>query len=143
MKGSENTPAANYMQTIFRVQTHAVLEGRQKTECYVFDFAPDRALTAVAETAKMAVGAGKKQMKRKQKEEEEHLEAFIKLCPVLSMDEGEMGKPFSANRIFEKLSNVYIERAVRSGYADNSLYNPDQLMNLTPEQEKYLGSWEV
>lgn len=142
MKGSENTPAANYMQTIFRVQTHAVLEGRQKTECYVFDFAPDRALTAVAETAKMAVdakGAGKKQMKRKQQEEEEHLEAFIKLCPVLSMDEGEMGKPFSANKIFEKLSNVYIERAVRSGYADNSLYNPDQLMNLTPEQEKALG----
>jgi len=142
MKGSENTPAANYMQTIFRVQTHAVLDGRQKSDCYVFDFAPDRALTAVAETAKMAVdaqGAGKKQMKRKQKEEEEHLQAFIKLCPVLSMDEGEMGKHFSANQIFEKLSNVYIERAVRSGYADNSIYNPDQLLNLTPEQEKALG----
>ena len=142
MKGSENTPAANYMQTIFRVQTHAVLGGRQKSDCYVFDFAPDRALPAVAETAKMAVdaqGAGKKQMKRKQKEEEEHLQAFIKLCPVLSMDEGEMGKHFSANQIFEKLSNVYIERAVRSGYADNSIYNPDQLLNLTPEQEKALG----
>lgn len=142
MKGSENTPAANYMQTIFRVQTHAVLNGRQKSDCYVFDFAPDRALTAVAETAKMAVdsmGAGKKQMKRKQKEEEEHLQSFIKLCPVLSMDEGEMGTHFSANQIFEKLSNVYIERAVRSGYADNSIYNPDQLLNLTPEQEKALG----
>ena len=85
------------------------------------------------------MGAGKKQMKRKQKEEEQHLEAFIKLCPVLSMDEGEMGKHFSANQIFEKLSNVYIERAVRSGYADNSIYNPDQLLNLTPEQEKALG----
>lgn len=143
MKGSENTPAANYMQTIFRVQTHAVLEGRQKSDCYVFDFAPDRALTAVAETAKMAVYAqtekGKKQMKLTKKKEEEHLAAFIKLCPVLSMDEGEMGKHFSANQIFEKLSNVYIERAVRSGYADNSLYNPDQLMNLSPEQEKALG----
>ena len=143
MKGSENTPAANYMQTIFRVQTHAVLEGRQKSDCYVFDFAPDRALTAVAETAKIAVYAqtekGKKQMKLTQKKEEEHLAAFIKLCPVLSMDEGEMGKHFSANQIFEKLSNVYIERAVRSGYADNSLYNPDQLMNLSPEQEKALG----
>lgn len=143
MKGSENTPAANYMQTIFRVQTHAVLEGRQKSDCYVFDFAPDRALTAVAETAKMAVYAqtekGKKQMKLTQKKEEEHLQAFIKLCPVLSMDEGEMGKPFSATNIFEKLSNVYIERAVRSGYADNSLYNPDNLMNLSPEQEKALG----
>lgn len=143
MKGSENTPAANYMQTIFRVQTHAVLEGRQKSDCYVFDFAPDRALTAVAETAKMAVYAqtekGKKQMKLTQKKEEEHLAAFIKLCPVLSMDEGEMGKHFSANQIFEKLSNVYIERAVRSGYADNSLYNPDQLMDLSPAQEKALG----
>lgn len=143
MKGSENTPAATYMQTIFRVQTHAVLEGRQKSDCYVFDFAPDRALTAVAETAKMAVYAqtekGKKQMKLTQKKEEEHLAAFIKLCPVLSMDEGEMGKHFSASQIFEKLSNVYIERAVRSGYADNSLYNPDQLMNLSPEQEKALG----
>lgn len=143
MKGSENTPAANYMQTIFRVQTHAVLEGRQKSDCYVFDFAPDRALTAVAETAKMAVYAqtekGKKQMKLTQKKEEEHLAAFIKLCPVLSMDEGEMGKHFSAGQIFEKLSNVYIERAVRSGYADNSLYNPDQLMNLSPVQEKALG----
>lgn len=143
MKGSENTPAANYMQTIFRVQTHAVLEGRQKSNCYVFDFAPDRALTAVAETAKMAVYAqtekGKKQMKLTQKKEEEHLAAFIKLCPVLSMDEGEMGKHFSASQIFEKLSNVYIERAVRSGYADNSLYNPDKLMNLSPEQEKALG----
>ena len=143
LKGSESTPAANYMQTIFRVQTHAVLEGRQKTDCYVFDFAPDRALTAVAETAKMAVYAqtekGRKQMKLTQKKEEEHLAAFIKLCPVLSMDEGEMGRHFSANQIFEKLSNVYIERAVRSGYADNSLYNPDQLMNLTPEQEAALG----
>lgn len=143
MKGSENTPAANYMQTIFRVQTHAVLNGRQKSDCYVFDFAPDRALTAVAETAKMAVYAttekGKKQLKLTQKKEEEHLAAFIKLCPVLSMDEGEMGKHFTANQIFEKLSNVYIERAVRSGYADNSIYNPDQLLNLTPEQEKALG----
>lgn len=143
MKGSENTPASNYMQTIFRVQTHAVLEGRQKTDCYVFDFAPDRALTAVAETAKIGVYSqteeGKKIMKLTKKKEEEHLAAFIKLCPVLSMDEGEMGKHISATQIFEKLSNVYIERAVRSGYSDNSLYDPDQLMNLSPSQEKALG----
>jgi hypothetical protein len=143
MKGSENTPAANYMQTIFRVQTHAVLDGRQKSDCYVFDFAPDRALTAVAEASKMSVYAqqekGKKQYKLSQRKEEEHLVNFIKLCPVLSMDEGEMGQQFTANQIFEKLSNVYIERAVRSGYADNSLYNPEQLLSLTPEQEKALG----
>lgn len=143
MKGSENTPAANYMQTIFRVQSTAVLGGRQKSDCYVFDFAPDRALTAVAETAKMAVYAqsekGKGRMKLDQKKEEQHLNDFIRLCPVLSMDEGQMGRHVTATEIFQKLNNVYIERAVRSGYADNSLYNPDALLNLTPEQEKALG----
>ena len=142
MKGSEKTGASSYMQSIFRVQTHAVIEGRQKTDCYVFDFDPDRALTAVAEAAKMTVGAqqgkGKGLLKQSQKEEEEHLEAFIKLCPVLSMDEGEMGRQISATQIFEKLNNVYIERAVRSGYSDNSLYNPDMLLDLSPEQEKAL-----
>ena len=144
MKGSENTPAANYMQTIFRVQTHAVLEGRQKSDCYVFDFALERALTAVAETAKMAVYAqtekGKKQLKLDQKKEEEQLDNFTALCPVISMDESEMGRKISAGEIFSKLNNVYIERAVRSGYADNSLYNQDKLLHLTPEQEKALGS---
>ena len=146
MKGSVNTPAANYMQTIFRVQTPAVLNGRQKSDCYVFDFAPDRALTAVAETAKFSVYARDKSEKKNksflkltQKKEEEQLDAFIKLCPVLSMDEGSMGKHITAGQIFEKLSNVYIERAVRSGYADNSIYNQETLMNLNPDQEKALG----
>ena len=143
LSGSNNTPAANYMQTIFRVQTHAVLNGRQKRNCYVFDFAPDRALTAVAEASKMSViaqnGKNSQRLKLSQKAEEEYMGEFVKLCPVISMDEGKMGTAFSANNIFEKLSNVYIERAVRSGYSDNSLYDPEKLLNLTPEQEKTLG----
>lgn len=143
MKGSENTPAATYMQTIFRVQTHATLEGRMKSDCYVFDFAPDRALTAVAETAKMQVIAagGKKsqQLKLTQKEEEEQLTAFLQLCPVISMDGATMDHHFSANQLFEKLKNVYVERAVRSGYADNSIYNVEGLMDLNDEQKKVLG----
>ena len=32
------------MQTIFRVQTTATINGRTKEDCYVFDFAPDRTL---------------------------------------------------------------------------------------------------
>lgn len=143
MKGSENTPAATYMQTIFRVQTHATLDGRMKSDCYVFDFAPDRALTAVAETAKMQVIAagGKKsqQLKLSQKDEEEQLTAFLQLCPVISMDGATMGHHFSANQLFEKLKNVYVERAVRSGYADNSIYNVEGLMDLNDEQKKVLG----
>lgn len=45
LKGSENTSAATYMQTIFRVQSPYCYEDdegqmRMKTKCYVFDFAP-------------------------------------------------------------------------------------------------------
>ena len=141
MKGGENTPAANYMQTIFRVQSTAELEGRQKRECYVFDFAPDRALIAVAETAKMtadATGGRGSDYKKTQKGEEEQLQSFLQLCPVISMDGAQMGRHFSANQLFQKLNNVYIERAVRSGYSDNSLYNVESLMNLSDEQKKEL-----
>ncbi|MCS2388151.1 hypothetical protein NXV57_09650 [Bacteroides thetaiotaomicron] len=49
LKGGDR--AATYMQTIFRVQSpYKTPEGKMKTECYVFDFAPDRTLKIVAET---------------------------------------------------------------------------------------------
>jgi len=42
LSGSYNTSASAYMQTIFRVQTPATINGKVKEECFVFDFAPDR-----------------------------------------------------------------------------------------------------
>ena len=142
MKGAEDTAAGGYMQTIFRVQSHAVIEGRQKRNCYVFDFAPDRALTAVAAASKyatIAAGEGKGNLKESRKKEEEHLSDFLRLCSVVSMDGATMGRKFTAARLFEKLNTVYIERAVKSGYSDNSLYDPEVLMNLNEEQKKALG----
>ena len=142
MKGAEDTAAGGYMQTIFRVQSHAVIEGRQKRNCYVFDFAPDRALTAVAAASKyatIAAGEGKGNLKESRKKEEEHLSDFLRLCSVVSMDGATMGRKFTAARLFEKLNTVYIERAVKSGYADNSLYDPEVLMHLSDEQKKALG----
>lgn len=142
MKGAEDTAAGGYMQTIFRVQSHAVIEGRQKRNCYVFDFAPDRALTAVAAASKyatIAAGEGKGNLKESRKKEEEHLSDFLRLCSVVSMDGATMGRQFTAARLFEKLNTVYIEKAVKSGYADNSLYDPEVLMHLNDEQKKALG----
>lgn len=133
LKGSEMTTAATYMQTIFRVQTHAVLDGEQKRECYVFDFAPSRALRVVAETAKMAVrakGTGSMSfIKGTQEEEEEELGEFLKFCPVLSLEEGGM-IPYEPSKLFAQLKDVYVARAVQSGYADNSLYSSETLVNL-------------
>ena len=54
LSGSYNTAASGYMQTIFRVQTPAIINGRMKEQCYVFDFAPDRTLKVIAETAKIS-----------------------------------------------------------------------------------------
>ena len=59
LSGSFNTAASAYMQTIFRVQTPATINGRVKEDCYVFDFAPDRTLKVLAETAKISKKAGK------------------------------------------------------------------------------------
>lgn len=133
LKGSEMTTAATYMQTIFRVQTHAVLDGEQKRECYVFDFAPSRALRVVAETAKMAVrakGSGSMAfVKGTQEEEEEELGEFLKFCPVISLEEGGM-IPYEPSRLFAQLKDVYVARAVQSGYADNSLYSSETLVHL-------------
>ena len=59
MAGSFSTSAAQYMQTIFRVQTPFTNHGRMKEQCYAFDFAPDRTLRVLAETAKVSAKAGK------------------------------------------------------------------------------------
>ena len=59
LSGSNNTSASSYMQTIFRVQTPATINGKVKEEYFVFDFAPDRTLKVIAETAKMSAKAGK------------------------------------------------------------------------------------
>ena len=95
LKGSELTSAATYMQTIFRVQSPWVIrdaEGhpvKMKRECYVFDFAPDRSLKMVAETAKFSSQAKKVAKKNVDGEvmtqeelDKETMREFLKLCPL-------------------------------------------------------------
>ena len=111
------------MQTIFRVQTPATINGRMKELCYVFDFAPDRTLKVIAETAKISSKAGKtSQSDRKAMGE------FINFCPIISIEGSQMNR-FDVPRMLEQLKRVYVERVVRNGFEDNSLYN-DELMKL-------------
>ena len=123
LSGSYNTAASSYMQTIFRVQTPATINGRMKEQCYVFDFAPDRTLKVIAETAKISSKAGKtSQSDRKAMGE------FINFCPIISVEGSQMNR-FDVPRMLEQLKRVYVERVVRNGFEDNSLYN-DELMKL-------------
>jgi len=123
LSGSFSTSASNYMQTIFRVQTPATINGRMKEECYVFDFAPDRTLKVIAETAKISSKAGKTSQK-----DRDIMGEFLNFCPIISV-EGSQMKPYDVPKMLEQLKRAYIERVVRNGFEDGYLYN-DELMKL-------------
>lgn len=145
LKGGDR--AATYMQTIFRVQSpYKTPDGKIKKECYVFDFAPDRTLKIVAETAKFSSMATAKEKKKQEGDEEktqemrdkETVRDFIELCPVLSMDGGKMS-PMDVNDIYKQLENVFIDRLVRKGFDDPCLYNQDELNKVNPEIINHIG----
>ena len=151
LKGSENTSAATYMQTIFRVQSPYTYvdengETRMKTKCYVFDFAPDRSLKMVAETAKFATLTQKQKQYASaattREKDIENMEQFLSFCPVIAMQGGKMVE-FKADRLFEQLEHVYVDRVVRNGFNDNSLYDIRQLMQLDPQEIEELDSLGV
>ncbi len=124
LSGSHNTSASSYMQTIFRVQTPATINGKVKEECFVFDFAPDRTLKVIAETAKVSAKAGKTKDSDKVVMGE-----FLNFCPIISVHGSQM-KSYDVNGMLEQLKKVYIERVVRNGFEDGYLYNNDKLMKL-------------
>lgn len=124
LSGSFNTAASAYMQTIFRVQTPATINGRVKEDCYVFDFAPDRTLKVLAETAKISRKAGKQSDSDRQQ-----LADFLNFCPIISI-EGSQMKKLDENHMLQQLKRVYVERVVQNGFEDGYLYN-DELMKLS------------
>ncbi len=124
LSGSFNTSASGYMQTIFRVQTPATINGRVKEECFVFDFAPDRTLKVIAETAKISAKAGKTTG-----QDRDIMGEFLNFCPIIAVD-GSCMSAYNVDGMLEQLKKVYIERVVRNGFEDNYLYNNDSLMKL-------------
>lgn len=123
LSGSANTAAAGYMQTIFRVQTPATINGKIKEECFVFDFAPDRTLKVLAETAKISAKAGKTT-----ESDKKIMGEFLNFCPVIGFDGTKM-RSFDVEKMLGQLKRVQIERVVRNGFEDNCLYN-DNLLKL-------------
>ena len=124
MAGSFSTSAAQYMQTIFRVQTPFTCHGRMKEQCYAFDFAPDRTLRVLAETAKVSAKAGKQT-----EEDRRILGDFLNFCPIISIDGSQM-KPYDVNKMMSQLKRAQIEKVVQCGFEDGALYN-DELLKLT------------
>lgn len=123
LSGSFSTSAANYLQTIFRVQSPCNIGGKIKSQCYVFDFAPDRTLKMVAEAVALSTKAGKATESDKR-----IMGEFLNYCPVISVDGTEM-KEYNTPKLLQQLKRAYAERAVQNGFDDVNLYN-DELLKM-------------
>ena len=129
MAGSYSTSAAGYMQTIFRVQTPYTHNGRMKTDCYAFDFAPDRTLRVLAETAKVSHKAGKQT-----DGDRKILGDFLNFCPIIAIEGGKM-KQYKVETMLAQLKRAQIEKVVQDGFENGALYN-DELLKLTDVELK-------
>ena len=143
LKGSENTSAATYMQTIFRVQSTdtETYPGKMKAECYVFDFAPDRSLKMIAETAKFANLTTKQRRNANATSKEDDIATmseFLNFFSVISLEGGKMVE-YEAETLFKQLDHVYIDRVVRNGFNDNLIYDTTYLMQLDENQLQRLN----
>lgn len=123
LSGSYSTSAANYLQTIFRVQSPANINGMRKEYCYVFDFAPDRTLKMIADAVQLSTKAGKAN-----NADRKLMGEFLNFCPVISYSGTRMVK-YDESKLLQQLKRAYAERALKSGFDDTNLYN-DELLKL-------------
>lgn len=121
---SDTSSATTYLQTAFRCQTPARIDGKVKTQGYVFDFAPDRTLKLIAE----AIELNHKSGKINTPDQKEAMAKFLNFCPILAAEGGTM-KPYDVRSMLEQLKKAIIDRVSRNGFDDPKLYN-DELLKL-------------
>ncbi|MGN0805330.1 MAG: Eco57I restriction-modification methylase domain-containing protein [Candidatus Coproplasma sp.] len=119
LAGSAKTEAKGYMQTIFRVQSAGQIDGKQKENCYVFDFAPDRALNVISDTHKLSTKS-----KVSDKKLKDQLILFMNYCPVIAISGTKM-EPYNANSLMRQIKRISIDAAIKSGFEDDSIYKVD------------------
>ncbi len=123
---SNTSSAMQYLQAAFRAQTpFSDAEMGEKTDCYIFDFAPDRALKIMADSSRLNTGAGKIQTK----EQKNKMATLLNFLPIIG-EKGQGMKPYQVDSLLTRLKRVYAEKAVHTGFDDDSLYN-DELLRLT------------
>lgn len=119
LTGSATTDAKGYMQTIFRVQSAGQIDGKQKENCYVFDFAPDRALKVISDAHRLSDKG-----KSSDKKYKDVLTLFMNYCPVIAISGTKM-EPYNANSLMRQVKRISVDAAIKSGFEDDSIYKID------------------
>lgn len=121
---SNTNSAMQYLQAAFRAQTPYSSETfGKKTNCYIFDFAPDRALKVMAESSRVSSGVGK----RVSNDQKDKMRELLNFLPIIG-EEGHGMKPFRVDSLLTKIKKIYAEKAVQTGFDDDSLYSDELLM---------------
>lgn len=132
---SNTTSSMQYLQAAFRAQTPFSDEKLgMKTDCYIFDFAPDRALTVMADSSRLRTGVGKR-VTKKQKQEMNKLLNFL---PIIG-ESGNGMKEYKVDEMLKQLKRAYAEKAVRTGFDDDSLYSDELLMIGEKDLDEFNG----
>ncbi len=118
LSGGYSTGAAIYMQTIFRGQT-PFKNGGIKTNCYAFDFAPDRTLTVIDDYIKMQPRS--KNGTAHTGGEVVDIDNFLKFCPVIAM-EGGQEKEYDAITFIHKVNDAYSDKVIGNGFKGRHLF---------------------
>lgn len=121
LRGSYNTGAANYMQTIFRSQT-PYKNGAIKANCYAFDFAPDRTLTVVDEFVKIQPRSrGTSTAPGNGTDDPERIESTLRHLPVIAMKGGREVE-YDSMRFMEEVNRAYTDHVIRNGFKSRHLF---------------------
>jgi hypothetical protein len=107
-----------YMQTAFRCQNswHYEQDGESviKTDCFVFDFAPDRVLKIIKKYAKSTVRDGKNI--------DEKIRVLLNFLPVIAESENGVLTRLDANEVIMIPLKLVAQEVVQRGFMSNRLF---------------------
>jgi superfamily II DNA or RNA helicase len=127
--------ASTYLQTAFRAQTPATFGGQVKTNCYIFDFAPDRALSMAVAANQISKKPGEGNDKVKRAE----LKKFLEFFPIIAADGAKL-EPFNVDNLMQTLKSIYIAKAVENGFDTPVLYDQHALRKLNLDDIRVFNS---
>lgn len=132
LSGGYVTGAALYMQTIFRGQT-PYKNGAIKTNCYAFDFAPDRTLTVINDYIKQQPPS--KNNPKNPGDSGKHIAGSLRFMPVVAMVGGKEVE-YNANMLIERVNRAYTDHVVSHGFKSKRLFK--NFANFRPEDHELL-----
>lgn len=145
---SNTESSTQYLQAAFRAQNKweytdpTTLETKYKTDCYLFDFAPDRVLKIVADYADSLISS-KDNISREKK-----IKTLLNFLTVIAEDDEGKLKELDAKEILEMPLKIINKEVVSRGFMSNKLFQNianvfhassdirEIINKLTPEKNK-------